>query len=150
MVKGASNMRLPIYNDKYIIKSDPRQFLLYEIREKQKKDVNEDDDIGITDNSEETEGEDKYLVFIAACSTISQIIKHLIQREKRISDSTTWKEYFVHLQEIEKRFNKIYADIIEALGEDVLDKKIEQLPEGVVKHGEPEGEPKKRGRTKKE
>lgn len=143
-------MHLPIYDDKYVIKSDPRQFLLYEIREKQKKDENKDEETDITDNSEETEGEDKYLVFTAACTTISQIIKHLIQREKRISDSTTWKEYFTHLQEIEKRFNKTYADIIEALGEDVLDKKIEKLPEPIVKYGEPEGEPKKRGRKKKE
>jgi len=90
-------MNIRIWDDKYIIKSDARQYILLKVVESE-------------EGGEETESA------IAYCNSMAHVFKCLTEREGRLNKCTTLEGYVKHIEKINKKLEAILQAIAEASG----------------------------------
>lgn len=120
-------MKIKIWDNKYIIKSDSRQYKLIELKGKTD-----------TENTEEKEDEG---VCIAYLDSITSVFRVIVEREGRQNNCTTLNGYIKHLEKINNQLEKTLKAIAAVVGQReslrrIMDAMPEELPESIAKIGE--------------
>ena len=100
-------MNSKIWDDKYVIKSDSRQYRLIEIKEKAP-----DEDGGDVQTNEDG----TYEVNIGYYSTMAALFKGLVEREGRLNKCTTLEGYVKHIEKINKKLEENLMAIATTIG----------------------------------
>ena len=125
-------MNIKIWDDKYVIKSDSRQYRLIEITEKAP-----DEDGGDVQTNEDG----TYEVNIGYYSTMAALFKGLVEREGRLNKCTTLEGYVKHIEKINQKLEDNLMAIATTSGKKesfyrILDAMPDKIPESVAKLGE--------------
>lgn len=140
-------MNISIWNDKYMIRSDRRQYKLVEIKQKV---TDEDGDAeSVAQNDDGT-----YEVNVGYFPTLKYLFLALAEREGRINRCTTLDGYIKHIEKVNKQLEETLMQIQAVIGVEeslqrIMNKMGDQLPEQVAKIGEEEKPKTKRVRKKK-
>lgn len=133
-------MNIKIWDDKYVIKSDARQYRLIEIKEKAP-----DEECGDVQTNEDG----TYEVNIGYYSTMAALFRGIVEREGRLNKCTTLEGYVKHIEKINKKLEENLLAIAATIGKKesfkrILDAMPDKIPESVAKLGEE----KKKGKKK--
>ena len=126
-------MNIKIWDDRYVIKSDPRQYRLIEIKEKLSgEEANVDADI----NEDGT-----YEVIIGYYGSLEGVFRGLVEREGRLNKCTTLEGYVKHIEKINKKLEENLLAIAAVVGRKESFNRImmampDQIPDSIVKLGE--------------
>lgn len=135
-------MRIKIWDDKYIIKSDKYEYRLIAIKEKEEEAPD--------DGDENEEG-----VVVGHYATIGYLLEDLVNMEQRMNRCTTIDGYVKHIEKVNKQLEDILKQIQAVIGTKesltrILSTWENRLPEEIKAIGEVSAEEKpKRGRKKK-
>ena len=125
-------MNIKIWNDKYVIKSDARQYRLIEIKEK----APEEDDDNVQANENGT-----YEVNIGYYSSMASVFRDIVEREGRLNKCTTLEGYVKHIEKINKMLEENLLVIAAMIGKKESFDRImyampDKIPDSVAKIGE--------------
>ena len=125
-------MNIKIWNDKYVIKSDPRQYKLIEIKEK----PSEEDalDTGVSEDG-------TYEVIIGYYNSMTSVFKSIVEREGRLNKCTTLEGYVKHIEKINKKLEENLLAMATIIGKKESFKRVmmampDQIPECIATLGE--------------
>lgn len=133
-------MNIKIWDDKYAIKSDPRQYRLIEIKEKVPgEDAGADADV----NEDGT-----YEIILGYYSSLASVFKGVVEREGRLNKCTTLEGYVKHIEKINKKLEENLLAIAAVVGKKESFKRVlaampDEIPESIAKLGEPKKGTKK-------
>lgn len=133
-------MKIKIWDDKYMIKSDSYCYKLIELGEADKDEEDEEkEDIGKT---------------VGYFGSIEDLFVSLSEREGRLNKCTTLNGYIKHIEAVNKKMEEILEQIKVLIGAKASIKRLmtampEDLPKEVENVGEESQKSKKRGRKKK-
>ena len=133
-------MNIKIWDDRYIIRSDARQYRLIEIKEKAPDE--ESDDVQADENG-------TYEVNIGYYSSMVSLFRGLVEREGRLNKCTTLEGYVKQIEKINKKLEENLMSIAAMIGKKeslkrIIDAMPDKLPDSVAKIGEE----KKKGKKK--
>lgn len=136
-------MNVKIWDDKYLIKSDARQYTLIEVKEKasDKETIN---DIVSEDNG-------TYEVVVGYYGSLAHLFEGLAAREGRLNKCTTLEGYVKHIEKVNKKLEENLLAMAAVVGKKeafkrVLDAMPDEIPENIAKLGEEKKEKKKNKR----
>jgi len=124
-------MKIKIWDDKYIIKSDVYCYKLIKVA-----DADKDDEDGAV---------------VGYYGDVENLFKSLVDMEKRLNKCTTLNGYIKHIEDINKQLEATLEQIKAVIGTRASLKRImsampEDLPEEVAEIGEGKKQTKKRGK----
>lgn len=125
-------MNIKIWDDRYIIRSDARQYRLIEIKEKAPDE--ESDDVQADENG-------TYEVNIGYYSSMVSLFRGLVEREGRLNKCTTLEGYVKHIEKINKKLEENLLVIAAMIGKKESFDRImyampDKIPDSVAKIGE--------------
>lgn len=125
-------MNIKIWDDRYIIRSDARQYRLIEIKEKAPDE--ESDDVQADENG-------TYEVNIGYYSSMASLFRGLVEREGRLNKCTTLEGYVKHIEKINKKLEENLLVIAAMIGKKESFDRImyampDKIPDSVAKIGE--------------
>ena len=125
-------MNIKIWDDRYIIRSDARQYRLIEIKEKSPDE--ESDDVQADENG-------TYEVNIGYYSSMASLFRGLVEREGRLNKCTTLEGYVKHIEKINKKLEENLLVIAAMIGKkESIDRIMyampDKIPDSVAKIGE--------------
>ena len=125
-------MNIKIWDDRYIIRSDARQYRLIEIKEKAPDE--ESDDVQADENG-------TYEVNIGYYSSMASLFRGLVEREGRLNKCTTLEGYVKHIEKINKKLEENLMSIAAMIGKKESFDRImyampDKIPDSVAKIGE--------------
>lgn len=140
-------MDIKVWDDKYIIRSDKRQYKLFEIKQ---RITDEEDNLEATEQNDDG----TYAVNVGYFPTLKYLFTAIAEREGRSNRCTTMEGYIKHLEKINKQLEKTLEQMQAVIGteeslERIINKMGDKLPEHIANIGEEEKPKSKRGRKKK-
>ena len=135
-------MNIKIWNDKYLIKSDAKQYTLMELKDKPPSDDTPADAV--------ESGDEEYGVAVGYYGSLAHLFEGLVAREGRLNKCTTLEGYVKHIEKINKELEKNLLAMAAIVGkkeafERVLNAMPDEIPDSIAKLGE---EKKKGGKKK--
>lgn len=126
-------MNIKIWDDRYVIKSDARQYRLIEVKEKLSGEDAADADV----NEDGT-----YEIIIGYYGSLTSLFKGLVEREGRLNKCTTLEGYVRHIEKINKKIEENLLAMVNIIGKKESFKRImeampDQIPESIAAIGEP-------------
>lgn len=126
-------MNIKIWDDRYVIKSDARQYRLIEVKEKLSGEDAADADV----NEDGT-----YEIIIGYYGSLTSLFKGLVEREGRLNKCTTLEGYIRHIEKINKKIEENLLAMVNIIGKKESFKRImeampDQIPESIAAIGEP-------------
>lgn len=133
-------MNIKIWDDRYIIRSDARQYRLIEIKEKAPDE--ESDDVQADENG-------TYEVNIGYYSSMASLFRGLVEREGRLNKCTTLEGYVKHIEKINKKLEENLLVIAAMIGKkESFDRIMYAMPDKIPDSVAKIGEAKKKGKKK--
>lgn len=134
-------MNIKIWDDRYAIKSDSRQYKLIEIKEKLSGDEAGDE----TDINEDG----TYEIILGYYSSLTSVFKSIVEREGRLNKCTTLEGYVKHIEKINKKLEENLLAMATIVGKkESLKRIMEAMPDQIPKAVAELGEPKKNNKKK--
>lgn len=92
-------MNIKVWDDKYLIKSDPYCYKVAEIRKRTSEDSDAD--------AEDTESDgDTYAINIGYVNSVAECFRLIVEKEGRQNQCTTLSGYIKHLENINKKLEE--------------------------------------------
>ena len=122
-------MNVKIWDDKYMIKSDARQYKLIELKNTKPGEGIDDDDTDVG-------------TCIGYFTALTHLFQSLVEREGRLNKCSTLEGYIKHIEKINDKLEENLLAMAKIVGQKesfkrIMDSTPEKLPDAIQKLGEP-------------
>ena len=116
-------MYIKIWDNKYAIKSDSRQYKLLEMKPKKNADIIEDEKVG-----------DDGSVCIGYFTSLNHLFQEVVEREGRLNKCTTLEGYIKHIEKINDKLEENLIAMAALIGgKEAFERIMSSIPDKIPK-----------------